>query len=129
MIWSVHWELVFFRNLEMTHMWYQINEYSICIRFFWFILDFFVFIISKVMILSIAYVTHYVEQILAITRQSMWACLWWRIKFSWLMKFLLLWMSLLIDFVSIMQVLVLKSFQRQDVFFLQICFQLSDKID
>ena len=129
MIWSIHWKLVFFQNLEMTHMWHQINEYSIYIRFFWFILDLFVSTINKVMILSIAYVTRYIEQILAITWRSMWACLWRRVESDWSMRFLSLWMSLLVDFISIIQVLILKLFQWQDVFFLQICFQLSDKID
>ncbi len=129
MIWSIRWKFVFSRNLEMIHMQHQINEYSIYIRFFWSILDLFIFTISKVMILSIVHITRYVKQILAITWWSVWACLWWRVKFSWLMRFLSLWMSLLVDFISIMQVLVLRSFRWQDMFFSQICFQLSDKID
>ena len=99
-----------FRNLEMTHMQHQIDEYLIYIKFFWSILDLFVFTISKVMILSIANVTHYVEQILAITWWSVWAYLWRRIEFSWSMRFLSLWMSLLVDSISIMQFFVLKSF-------------------
>ncbi len=129
MIWSVHWKLIFFQNLEMIHMWHQINEYSIYIKFFWFILDLFVFTISRIMTLLIACIAHYVEQILAITWQSVWACLWRRVKSNWSMRFLSLWMSLLVDFISIMQVLVLRSFRWQNVFFSQIYFQLSDKID
>ncbi len=129
MIWNIHQELVFFQNLETTYMWHWINEYSIYIRFFWSILDLFIFTISKVMILSIACVTRYIEQILAIMWWSMWACLWRRVKSDWSMKFLSLWMSLLVDFILIMQVLVLKLFQRQDMFFSQICFQSSDKIN
>ena len=80
------------------------------------------------MTFSIAHVTHYVEQILTIMWWSMWACLWWRVKFNWSMKFLSLWMSL-VDSISIMQVFVSRLFQRQDVFFLHIYFQLSDKIN
>ncbi len=38
-------------------------------------------------------------------------------------------MSFLVDFILIMQVFVLKSFWQQDMFFSQICFQLSDKIN
>ena len=129
MIWSVHQELVFFWNLKTTHMQHWINEYLICIRFFWSILDLFIFTISKVMILFIVYVTRYVEQILAIMWRSVWAHLWQRIKFSRSMRFLSLWMSLLVDFISIMQVFILKSFWWQNMFFLQICFQSSDKID
>ena len=129
MIWSICQELVFFQNLETTHMQHQINEYSIYIKFFWLVLDLLVFTISKVMILLIACIAYYIEQILAITWRSVQACLWWRIKSSWSMRFLSLWMSLFIDFISIMQVLVLKLFQWQDVFFSQICFQSSDKIN
>ncbi len=129
MIWSIRQELAFSRNLETTHMWHWIDEYSICIRFFWPILDLFVSTISKVMILSIAHVARYVEQILAIMLWSVWARLWRKVEFSWSMRFLSLWMSLLVNFISIMQVFVLKSFRQQDVFFSQICFQLSDKID
>ena len=129
MIWSVHQELVFFQNLEMTHMWHWINEYSICIKFFWSILDLFIFTISRVMIFLIACVTRYVEQILTIMWQSMWACLWRRVESDWSMRFLSLLMSLLVDSISIMQVFVSRSFRRQDMFFSQICFQSSDKID
>ncbi len=71
MIWSIRWKFVFSRNLEMIHMQHQINEYSIYIRFFWSILDLFIFTISKVMILSIVHITRYVKQILAIT--------WWSV--------------------------------------------------
>ncbi len=81
------------------------------------------------MTLLIAYVIHYVEQILAITWWSVWAYLWRRIEFNWSMKFLSLWISLLIDFVSIMQVFVSRLFQQQNVFFSQIYFQSSDKIN
>ncbi len=66
--------------------------------------------LNKIMMLLIAYIARYVEQILTITWWSMWTYLWWKIKFSWLMKFLSLWISLLIDFVSIMQVFILRSF-------------------
>ncbi len=118
-----------FQNLEMTYMWHWINEYLIYIKFFWVILDLFIFKISKVMTFSIAHVTRYVKQILAITWWSMWACLWRRIEFNWSMRFLLLWISLLVNFISIMQVFILRSFQRQDVFFSQIYFQSSDKIN
>ncbi len=38
-------------------------------------------------------------------------------------------MSLFINFILIMQVFVLKSFQWQDILFLQVDFQLSDKIN
>ncbi len=129
MIWSVHWELAFFQNLETTYIWHQIDEYSICIRFFWPVLDLFVSTINRVMILLIAHIARYIEQILAITWRSMWACFWRRIKSDWSMRFLSLWMNLLVDFILIMQVLVLMLFQRQDMFFLQICFQSSNKID
>ncbi len=129
MIWSIHWKLVFSRNLEMTHMWHQINEYSIHVKFFWSILDLFVSTINKVMILSIAHITRYIEQILAIMWRSMWVYLWWKVESDWSIRFLSLWMSLLVDLISIMQVFVLKSFQQQDMFFLQICFQSSNKID
>ncbi len=62
--------LSFFQNLKTTYMQHWINEYLIYIRFFWSILDLFIFTISKVMILLIAYVTCYVEQILVIMWQS-----------------------------------------------------------
>ena len=112
------------RWLDLTR-----SVYSIYIRFLWFILNLFIFTINKVIILSIACVTRYVKQILAIMWQSVWTCLFWKVKFSWSMRFLSLWISLLVDFILIMQVFVLRSFQRQDMFFSQICFQSSDKID
>ncbi len=129
MIWSIRQEFVFFQNLETTYMQHWINEYLIYIRFFWPVLDLFVFTISKVMILLIACITRYIEQILAIMWWSMQACLWWRVESDWLMRFLSLWMSLLVDFISIMQVLVLKSFRWQDALLSQVDFQSSDKIN
>ncbi len=129
MIWSICWKLVFSRNLEMIHMQHWIDEYLICIRFFWSVLDLFIFTISKVIILLIAHITHYIKQIFAITWWSVQACLWWRIESSWLMRFLSLWMSLFIDFISIMWIFVLRLFQWQDALLSQVNFQSSNKID